>query len=289
MNENATLKFTKPMMHGPAVVRLQELGDLLECDIGPNDGIFGIDTQAVVLKLQARFGLAQDGVCGPKTWATILQAADEALPTEGEPHPLGDLAIDDRRGKHPHPKLYKCPRPWDGITGVTLHQTGCSMPSRPSGWDRLNAHIGITQEGLCILVNDPRDWIWHAQGLSKQTIGIEIEGNYAGITGHHKTLWKGGGGPAHLNPKMMAAMDRAFAWLQNEFEQHGQKWEHVFAHRQSAPSRIADPGQEIWQAVAIPWMTKLGAFDGGPTFRRGSGRPIPKEWDIARPSRYWDK
>ena len=48
------LKFTKPMMHGPAVKRLQELGDLLGCDTGPNDGIFGKDTLKAVKAIQKK-------------------------------------------------------------------------------------------------------------------------------------------------------------------------------------------------------------------------------------------
>ena len=142
---------------------------------------------------------------------------------------------------------------------------------------------------LLIIVNDPTDWIWHAQGLSRNTIGIEIEGNYCGIEGDLQTLWKGGGGPHHLNPQMIQAIGKAFEWLTNQFEQNDKLWKGVYAHRQSKNTRIADPGEEIWKTVALPWMTVLGAYDGGPECKFGTGRPIPTEWDSNRTAKYWSK
>jgi hypothetical protein len=280
--QNNILKLTKPMMHGPAVARLQEIGDLLGCDFGPNDGIFGVATQSVVMDLQKKLGITVDGVCGPKTWEAILGAVDE--------DPLYDvIGIHDRRGLHGHPKLYGRVRSWDDIDGVTLHQTGCKMPLAPKGWDRLNAHIGVTRDGKVILANDPTDMIWHAQGLSRHTIGIEIAGNFAGIDGNMKTLWRGGGGPHTLNKAMLSAMDAVLEWLLEQFSENGREFRTICAHRQSAPSRIADPGSEIWQKVALPWMERTGATVGAYGFCLPKGRPIPQEWDPRSTGRYWDK
>ena len=274
--DNCTLKLTTPYMHGSAVMRLQEFGDLLGVDHGENDGIFGPATFRVVNDLQVELGLKVDGVCGPETWSAILAKIDE------EPMAFVE-GIYDRRGMHKPPKLYARTREWESIAGVTLHQTGCRMPIAPKGWDRLNAHIGITRDGKVIIANDPCDMIWHAQGLSKHTIGIEIAGNYAGIDGNPNTVWKGGGVPNRLNREMMRALDRAFQWICDQFEENGRKLTGVFAHRQSAPSRIADPGSEIWQKVAMPWMDKVGIVGESRAsvrdFAYKNGRPIPREWD----------
>ena len=167
------------------------------------------------------------------------------------------------------------------------------MPKSPMGWQRLNAHIGVTQEGKAIIVNDPLDMIWHAQGgkkrtgLSRSTIGIEIEGNYPGIRGDMRTLWKGGGGPHELNIQMMEALSWVFRWLSGWFADRDLKWSKVYGHRQSKNTRIADPGEEIWKAVGIPWIQEIGADDGGNDYCRGSGRPIPREWDPRRTSKYY--
>lgn len=277
MDQNV-LKLTHPYMHGPAVKRLQEIGDDLGFDYGPNDGIFGYDTEQVVIDIQRRFGLKADGVCGPKTWSKIFGDSGDN-PKDG---PV-DFKIVDIRGKHPSPKLYKCKREWSTIDGVVIHQTGCEMPSDPNRWSRLNAHIGITREGLVVIVNDPEDWIWHAQGLSKNRIGIEIAGNFPGIEGNMKTLWKGGGGPHSLTDGQRDGLDRILRWLKDQFEVNGAKWKYVNVHRQSAPSRVADPGSEIYKEVVLPWMLHLGATDGGQNFVMGSGEKIgntvPKQWN----------
>lgn len=283
-NDNRTLRLTRPMMHGPAVKRLQELTDLLEIDLGPNDGIFGPDTEAEVLAFQRQYKLKADGVCGPATWAAIRTAVDG----QHSFHTVSGLV--DIRDKHPHPKLYKCRRTPDTVTGVTIHQTGCAMPRSAMGWRRLNAHIGITKEGLVILANDPIDWIWHAQGLSRTTIGVEIEGNFPGLKGNMRTLWKGGGGPDTLTPAQLTAADVAAEWIANWFRSNGNRdCEYIHAHRQSAKSRIADPGEEIWEEIGERWKRLLlSPVDGGPNFFRGGGRPLPREWNgDERYPRYW--
>lgn len=289
MIDYQTLRLTSPMMHGPAVVRLQEMLDLLGYGTyEPNDGIYGPVTCNLVGDFQLVHDLSDDGICGPKTWAAIIKAVDEQ---EGK---RGRIAvapgITDRRDGHLHPRLYGYHRPWNQITGVTLHQTGCAMPSSPAGWDRLNAHIGITQEGKAILANNPCDMIWHGQGLSSTTIGIEFEGNFSGVDGDLSTLWKGGGGPNHLNPAMMAAAEAVRVYLADQFKSHGAEWKHIYAHRQSAKSRIGDPGEEIWREIAIPWCFKMELdeefFDGGSDFHLGQGRPIPMDWSMNRDGSY---
>jgi peptidoglycan hydrolase-like protein with peptidoglycan-binding domain len=269
-------------MHGPAVARLQELGDFLGFDYGPNDGIFGSDTLKVVLSVQKKFGLVQDGICGPKTWSIMLAKANKV---GGET--LGRDVI-DIRGAHPRPKNYARQRSFSDIVGVTLHQTGTDMPSNPRSWERLNAHIGVTQEGKISYVNDFTDMIWHAQGLSKNTIGIEIEGNFCGVKGDKKTLWKGGGGPHNLNLPMHLALKKVFELVQAEFIKNKQSWMRIYAHRQASDTRRGDPGSEIWQAVAMPWGERLGLteYDGGSDFCLKNGRRIPKRWNKERIARY---
>jgi hypothetical protein len=271
------------MMHGPPVKRLQELCDLLGFDMGDNDGIFGPQTRLAVLGVQHSLNLEPDGIAGPRTWRGLLNYLDR--------NPMGSEEVEgivDRRGKHPNARLFGWKRSWKAVEGVTLHQTGCEMPRAPRGWDRLNAHIGITQEGKAILVNDPKDMIWHAQGLSQSTIGIEIEGNYCGVSGDTDTLWKGGGGPHQLNGKMIRALDYVFDWLVDQFDKAGSEWAFVNAHRQSSGSRRGDPGSEIWNRVGLDWARRLNLkeADRGDQWRYKTGRPIPKQWDDKRSGEY---
>lgn len=283
---NNTLQLTRPMMHGPAVKRLQELGDMIGFDGGPNDGVLGPDTQRVILDIQGKLGLKQDGICGPLTWRALNYHVSGL-----EKKPLGEkenVHLVDIRGTHPSPKLYSRKRKWSEITGVTLHQTGCDMPENPAAWKRLNAHIGILRSGICVIVNKSTDMIYHAQGLSPSTIGIEIEGNFCGIAGNKKTLWKGGGGPHTLTDKMIDALYIAFDFIRQEFRYAERPWLQIHAHRQSSRSRRGDPGSEIWQKVAMPWAARLGLseYDGGAGWHKPKGLPIPQTWNPEYKGKY---
>ncbi|MEA3225047.1 MAG: peptidoglycan-binding protein [Planctomycetota bacterium] len=283
------LKLKRPMMHGPAVVRLQELADMLGFDRGPNDGIFGPDTEDAVEGVQGKLGLKVDGICGPITWKAMRKEADGGVVRMRPPGLPVISDLYDRRGKHPHPRLYKKERDPEVIDAIVLHQCGCKMPSTAKGWDRLNAHIGITRDGDVILVNGFEDWIWHAQGLSQRSIGIEIAGNFPGLMGNDRTLWRGGGGPHTLTQGQVVGLLKAYDFIEDETERLGIKIEHVFAHRQSKDTRMADPGEEIWKKVGQIWQGLFVADDGGDSYSVGSGRRIPREWDSRRTSRYWSR
>jgi hypothetical protein len=272
------LKLTKPRMHGPAVKRLQETLERIGVDSVKVDGIFGPETESAVKHYQRLLGVDADGVVDSVLWGQLNVPPEEFTGAE-------DFA--DISPLHEKPRLYAGERPFSMIHGVTLHQTGCEMPRDPLGWRRVNAHIGITREGGVVIINTLTDFIWHAQGLSKKTIGIEVEGNYRGLIADPKTLWKGGGGPHNLNPAMTAAAARLFEYLKNEFRSHDVRWSYVFAHRQSAKSRIADPGEEIWQAIGMAWINKLVGSDGSDGYSLGSGRPIPREWNGTSTVGYW--
>lgn len=276
------LRLKSPRMRSPAVKRLQEFGDLLGFDFGPNDGVFGPVTERVVKALQVRLGLAVDGVCGPKTWAAILREVDLGQTTELEVQP----GVVDRRGLHPHPRLYKCRRPPGVVDTILVHQTGCQMPNTAPGWDNLNAHVGTLKVGMVVVENDILDWIWHAQGLSRRSIGHEIEGNFHGVIGRPATLWEGGGGPDTLSPAQVDGALRGIGISMETAREYGCNIKYLNAHRQSYRDRRGDPGEEIWEKIALPAMKLYGLQDGGSDFYVGSGRPIPVEWDARRVHHY---
>ena len=59
----------------PATIRAGATGDdvkLLQSALMPHDGIFGPATDAALRHYQHANGLTVDGICGPKTWASIL-------------------------------------------------------------------------------------------------------------------------------------------------------------------------------------------------------------------------
>lgn len=275
------LKLTTPMMHGAAVKRLQEqLGILaIEVDI---DGIYGKNTEDAVKMLQQLTGMRQDGVFGPKTKRALEQVID-AKYRSVILHDKFELI--DISKNHKLPRLADGTRPFSKIDGVTMHQTGCEMPKEPMGWSRVNAHYGLTQEGRPILINEPEIFIWHAQGLSMRSIGVEIEGNFPGIEGNVKTLWKGGGGPHSLSKDMIQGSLTIKDDIERRFKEQNQRWKYIFAHRQSHATKMADPGQEIWLKIALNWAELTGC-KAQPEFKTKKGLPLPQQWGPYESS-YW--
>lgn len=195
-------------------------------------------------------------------------------------------------GQHASPALFAHKQRPKMVSKIVLHQCGCPMPETIAGWSKLNAHLGITKSGKIYWINNPVDFIWHANGLSPDSIGIEVEGNWYGVQGDPKTLWKGGGTAATMNKNIVCAIIKAFElchnWIISQIPVS--KWERltnakpefqgVFAHRQSSEMRVWDCGQELY-TVANSFnklILDAGALDKCRQFKCGTGAPIPKEW-----------
>jgi len=172
-------------------------------------------------------------------------------------------------------------RPWTKITGICLHQTACDFGAEsPRRWDTLGAHIGASREGNVFWVHDLEFVVYHGNELNGFTVGLECEGNYPGLDGDTSTVWQPGGGALMtVTPELAKAAQEAIRWICATVARHGGKVVHLFAHRQTAGSRRADPGEEIWKQVALPIMAELSLDDGGPKFRIDNGRPIPEAWN----------
>lgn len=172
-------------------------------------------------------------------------------------------------------------RAWTKITGITLHQTACDFGrEKPDRWNTLHAHVGASREGNVFWVYDFELIVWHGNELNGFTVGLECEGNYPGVVDDHTTLWQpGGGNMMTVTPQLVTGAQGAIRWICTTVAQHGGQVKNLYAHRQTAASRRADPGEEIWKLVALPMMDELGLSDGGPTFKIDNGRPIPMAWN----------
>lgn len=78
--QNSTLTHVwkpKTLQYGQSYSRdciaLQALLTVKEFPCGVIDGEFGAKTQAAVMNAQKFYNLTQDGICGPKTWAKLLE------------------------------------------------------------------------------------------------------------------------------------------------------------------------------------------------------------------------
>ena len=195
-------------------------------------------------------------------------------------------------GQHATPSLYAHkPRP-GMVNKIVVHQCGCPMPSQIQGWVRLNAHIGITTEGMIYCINNPVDFIWHANALSPLAIGIEVEGNWYGFKGNKKTLWQGGGKAATMTTEIKNAITYAL-FMCNEWmvaQTPVTKWEKitnakpefkgVFTHRQSSAMKEWDCGQAIYKVVDEFNRKKLSPalLKQCREYHSGTGSAVPGAW-----------
>lgn len=274
------IKLTIPWMKGAAVRRVQELlqlagyGNYMEVD-----GVYGPKTEAAVRQFQLRQALTVDGIVGSHTRSELRHVVDNLVADDVPPT---DGIVDITKDHNPPRNARTRSRLLSSITSIVLHQTGCEMPRKPKGWGRVNAHYGITQEGVAIAINPLGMFIWHAQRLSPGSIGIEIEGNYPGVSGDTSTLWKPGGGPHVLGDRMIQAAARILHDIRKQVSIH-----HVYAHRQSTRNRRACPGQAIWEQIGIPMREKLGCSEHDLTQTFGErARQIPVQWDTSGTVRY---
>lgn len=72
---NLTATPPAPPVDLPPTLRLGDRGDdvkFLQAALMPADGLYGAQTEQAVRDHQRAAGLTIDGICGPKTWASIL-------------------------------------------------------------------------------------------------------------------------------------------------------------------------------------------------------------------------
>jgi N-acetyl-anhydromuramyl-L-alanine amidase AmpD len=177
-------------------------------------------------------------------------------------------------------------RAWSKITGITLHQTACVMGERPLRWATLGAHLGVTREGRVIWVHDFEKLTVHAHGFNSNTVGIEMDGTYAGVEGDDRTFWRPRDEPNRQpqtpTAELVEAAKATVRWICAEVARHGGRVELLVAHRQASSDRQSDPGSALWQQVGMALHTELGLSDGGAGYRIGDGYAIPERWDANR-------
>lgn len=275
---------------GDTVRRLQEDLMLLGCKL-PRwgaDGALGDET------LQAAHSLlvAKNGPPAIDADMTSLSDAELAYIEKMVLHMATSSTVGgivDERNKHslPRPELVKV-RSYQAITSIVLHQTACTLGERPERWHSIPIHIGITKSGKILWLNDFTFNLPHANSFNSRSIGIEIDGAFAGIEGNMKTFWRPQGSsamPQEASSEQIGAARVAVRWICEEVARQGGKILNILAHRQSSKDRVSDPGSRIWKNVGVWAQEELGLSDGGEGFVQG-GNPIPMEWDPKRTAKY---
>lgn len=240
---------------------------------------------SMAFEWQAHHGLLVDGKAGTLTIESIESVTNEALHADAPEHPpTGGVPSNfyDRRATASKSQDHGS-RSMASVTGICLHQTACVLGENPPRWDTVGAHVGVTREGKVIWLHSFDRLVWHGNGWNNGTVGIEIDGLYAGIEGDPSTVWNDPTTPQReqanvLTPATIEAVKQTIRWIASQLPTPRA----LVAHRQSSGSRRNDPGSAIWKEIALPMSAELGMNDGGAGFKLDDGYPIPVEWDPAR-------
>lgn len=183
--------------------------------------------------------------------------------------------------------------PWTSIDTICLHQMAVDGRGGWERWRKLAIHVVVPRSGVSALTNSIDRRVPHGHGWNSRSVGFEVEGHFAGVVGKDSTHWtpKGATGsrliPQEPTATQVAGALNAIAWCVEEVARNGGRIKYVGAHRQSYGRKTSDPGQLIWQLVALPAM-KAHGLTTAPTLSHPKfpGRPIPREWDAAQTEGY---
>ncbi len=250
-------------------------------------------------KTQSTPGANAPGATAPA--ANASGATAPAAPAGAPPSPdLSKYPLVEDYTANAAAKGRKRKNPLARIDTICLHQMACASvggtaegnvtkqtkTGRVERWKSLNAHIAVTvgPESKAWILNDVEWRIPHGHGWNSRSVGIEVEGHFAGIhdlqTGKWSKYWKPKSKPNRKpmvpTSQQIEALKQVMRWIVAEIAKRGGKIKYVSAHRQSYGTKASDPGQLIWRQAALPIMKELGLATA-PTLKRGKG--IPKQWD----------
>lgn len=143
---------------------------------------------------------------------------------------------------------------------------------------------------VLLVLSGPFDWhMNHGNGANGETLGVEIAGRFEGLLGDRSTLWcpdgRGTCLPTRVTDDVVRGWRSALAHVVELARGEGHPLVDLFGHRQSSETRRSDPGEFLWEQVAIPLADEVG-LKIHPDRVWGSGRPLPQQWDPLASAKY---
>ncbi len=215
---------------------------------------------------------------------------------------LDKVRIIDLRDEQsvPPPKSRIKPRNPKTVTGIVLHQTAVSYgitaaQIKASQGDRemalarraLNVacHALAFRPSMVAITNEVSTYVHQANGLNSHTLGLEVDGLYAGVEGDPKTVW-GGKTTTEKTELTIASACVALRELVRMGREAGAAITMLYAHRQAAADRRSDPGEWLWKEVALKYGRDVLGLQVLTDYKLDDGRPIPNAWDPSSPHPY---
>lgn len=274
--------------------------------VGTPDGILGAKTWAALIEYAADTGQREPvdkfEDVPADLWDDLVLpplGAQEAIPSEDvagvrfidlrheqdSPIPRSRVAKSGRATVMRDPKT---------VTGVCLHQMACTFgvteaQLKAAGGDRqlakarrmmnVPAHACASRESFVTVHSPLAAFLHHGHAFNEDTLGLEIEGQYAGVEGDLRTAWKGVDNG--FGPEVLASARAALRYLVVEGRRIGMPIKWAYAHRQTYAMKRSDPGSAIWQRVVLDYGVPVLGLVVRSDHTRRDGRPIPHQWDAA--------
>lgn len=195
------------------------------------------------------------------------------------------------------------------IDSIVIHQTACRFGASAAAVRNARGDVqlavarralgvachALSFDGFFAAPNPLRWYVWHGNDFNDRSLGLEVEGLYAGLEDDPETVpredlettWNGP--PMKLSESRLESAKAALLWLIEEGHREGMFVDGpvvLLAHRQSNSTRRSDPGQAAWQRLVMEYgVAKLGCVVQ-PELAVGTGRPIPSEWSARGVGRY---
>lgn len=227
-----------------------------------------------------------DKTVADPNWKSVSQAEFDYVVKLSQTHRDRELdtPIDHDHRDHAGQRAFERWRKWTEVTGFCLHQTACNFSSTPERWRNVGCHVGVMGNADAIWLHEFTKQLAAANLWNNGTISCEINGLFHGVRNDPKTLWND---PETsyvdkanvLTEAMVLKSHEVIRWWYKMTRDHGGNPRVIIAHRQASPTRRNDPGEEIWERIAVPMLKELKLSDGGYGFKLGEGYPIPEEWD----------
>ena len=207
----------------------------------------------------------------PETEAAVL--GQEGYELEDEvPAPAPDPRIVDltARADKSHRQGQRDPKT---VYALVLHQMACCFGPRDplTRFLTVGAHFAIAKDGRILKLHPISAMVWASNGISPRSVAVEFAGNFPDTRGD---WWKGS--EYGRNRPTAAQIEAGRYLVRHLMRTNGLA--HVLAHRQSSGTRDNDPGPDVWYHVGQWAVNTLGLKDGGPSFKTGTGQPIPEAW-----------
>lgn len=147
---------------------------------------------------------------------------------------------------------------------IALHERMCKVPY----------HIAGLLNGDVVHINPLLWYTYHGNGANARSLGVAADGHYPGLEKSRNSKHD------DLNEFMIETMRGATRVAMVKAAANNIDIKYADAHRVYSGGRVGDPGEALWDQVVL-WAVKEYGLKVRYERKRGSGRPIPQEWDPA--------